>query len=141
MQNLIIYLAVLLIIILIIMLANFYKKVNKLTDSFNQKVKELDAKDNTINSQKAELANRKDEIEKKKKEIQKLNDDLELFKSQIESKEEDIERLRINNKELTERYHDNRRRLDNDIVDLTELKESLQQKITTLEEENQQLLT
>ena len=70
MQNLIIYLAVLMIIILIIMLAKAYKKVNKLTDSFNQKVKELDAEDNTINSQKAELANRKDEIEKKKKEIQ-----------------------------------------------------------------------
>ena len=47
MQNLIIYLAILMIIILIIMLAKAYKKVNKLTDSFNQKVKELDAKDNT----------------------------------------------------------------------------------------------
>ena len=59
----------------------------------------------------------------------------------IRKEEEDIERLRINNKELTERYHDNRRRLDNDIVDLTELKEELQQKLTTIEEENQQLLT
>ena len=130
MENLIIYLAVFSILALIIALAGVYSRKNIIQKAFDQKAKELDAKDNTINSQKAELANRKDQIDAQRKLITKSTDELELVKAGLESCREDFEKLKADDKKLT-----------TEIVELTDLKDALNLRITTLEEENQQLLT
>ena len=139
MENLIIYLVIAVVVACITTFVcfNLAYKNGKLKAAFNQKVKELDAKDNTINSQKAELSNRKEEIEKKKKEIQKLNDELELVKAGLESCREDKERRE---KQLRDYQPESKTQVDA-IVELNKEVVEAKQKITTLEEENQQLLT
>ena len=134
MENLIIYLGIVLILVLIIMLAFAYKSKNLWKSNFDQKVKELDAKDATITTQKAELASRKDQIDTLKKVITKQYDENELFKSGLESCREDFEKAKTDNKKLTENY-----KLE--LSGFYNEKEALQSKITTLEEENQELLT
>lgn len=134
MENLIIYLAIAVIIFLIVLLAKAYKTSNTHKANFEQKVKELDLKDNTINTQKSELANRKDQIEAQKKLTTKATEDLELVKAGLESCREDQKQLKAENQKLQENY-----KLE--LSGFYNEKEALQQKITTLEEENQQLLT
>lgn len=134
MENLIIYLAIGLIVALIIMLASAYKGKNLWKSNFDQKVKELDAKDSTINTQKAELANRKDQIDIQKKVITKQYDENELLKAGLESCRDDLEKAKADNKKLTENF-----KLE--LSGFYNEKEALQSKITTLEEENQELLT
>ena len=134
MENLIIYLAIAVIIFLIVLLANAYKTSNTHKANFDQKVKELDLKDNTINTQKAELANRKDQIDIQKKVITKQYDENELLKAGLESCRDDLEKAKADNKKLTENY-----KLE--LSGFYNEKEALQSKITTLEEENQELLT
>ena len=134
MENLIIYLAIGLIVALIIMLASAYKGKNLWKSNFDQKVKELDAKNNTIDNQKSELATRKDQIDAQRKLITKATDELELVKAGLESCREDLEKAKADNKKLTENF-----KLE--LSGFYNEKEALQSKITTLEEENQELLT
>ena len=134
MENLIIYLAIGLIVALIIMLASAYKSKNLWKSNFDQKVKELDAKDSTINSQKDELKYRKEEIESQRSKLVKAKEDLELVKAGLESCRDDLEKAKADNKKLTENF-----KLE--LSGFYNEKEALQSKITTLEEENQELLT
>ena len=134
MENLIIYLAIGLIVILIIMLAAAYKSKNLWKSNFDQKVKELDVKDSTITTQKDELSNRKDQIDAQRKLITKATEELELEKAGLESCREDLEKVKSDNKKLTENY-----KLE--LSGFYNEKEALQSKIITLEEENQELLT
>ena len=134
MENLIIYLAIGLILVLIIMLAAAYKSKNLWKSNFDQKVKELDVKDSTITTQKDELSNRKDQIDAQRKLITKATEELELVKAGLESCREDLEKVKSDNKKLTENY-----KLE--LSGFYNEKEALQSKIITLEEENQELLT
>ncbi len=162
MENLIIYLAVIVIVGLIIALAKSYKTSNTHKENFEQKVKELNAKDNTINTQKSELANRKDQIDAQKKLLTKSTEDLELVKAGLESCREDFDKAKSNHKELIESYQNNSKKQTIEItnlkIEIDTLKKGLFnyqnelaevetkysnciEKITTLEEENQELLT
>lgn len=137
MENLIIYLAIGLIVALIIMLASAYKGKNLWKSNFDKKVKELDAKDSTINTQKAELANRKDQIDAQRKLITKATEDLELVKAGLESCREDF-----NEKDrLLKNYQTESKRQTDAIIELNKEIIQAKEKITTLEEENQELLT
>ena len=134
MENLIIYLALFSILALIIALFGAYSRKNIIKKAFDQKVKELDAKDSTINSQKDELKYRKEEIESQRSKLVKAKEDLELVKAGLDSCRDDLEKAKADNKKLTENF-----KLE--LSGFYNEKEALQSKITTLEEENQELLT
>lgn len=137
MENLITILAVIAIVGLTIALANAYKVSNTYSANFEQKVKELDAKDNTINSQKSELANRKEQIDAQKKLINKATEDLELVKAGLESCRED----NYTKDRLLKNYQTESKSQVEAIIELNKDIVAAKEKITTLEEENQELLT
>jgi len=132
-----IILVVIAIVGLIIALAVSYKDKNNLQANFELKVKELDAKDNTINTQKAELANRKEQIESQKRVVAKVNDDLELLKAALDSKREELDhsiyRFNSQNSELTT--------LKDELTQLNARKKTNEIAIANLTKENAELKT
>ena len=139
MENLIIYLVIAVVVscITTVICFSLAYKNGKLKENFDQKVKELDAKDSTINTQKAELANRKDQIDAQRKLITKATEDLELVKAGLESCREDFNE----NDRLLKNYQTESKRQTDAIIELNKEIIQAKEKITTLEEENQELLT